>query len=359
MTFLPSLVEIILGILLLFGGGEFFVAGSVAVSLMLGIPQIVIGLTLVSLGTSSPELFVSLMATFQDNDGIAITNIVGSNIFNVLVVLGLSALVMPLRVKSRLVRRDVPLLLAVSMAVWGMAAGGRVYWQAGLALLTALVINIIWEWRTASENPDEDEAFAMDGRSRLPVAMAKLAVGLALLVAGSQVLVRGAEAAAAALQIPESVVGITIVAAGTSMPELVTSVVAANRGKADIAIGNVVGSNIINQLLILGLCATFSGEGLLAEPILVNRDLPIMIATTLACLPIFWTGGVIRRGEGFVLVLLYAIYLIDQVIDVTVGGELLGHYRVIVLILVLPLVLIFLLWEVLSWWRSRQHQRPH
>jgi len=359
MPFLPSLVAIILGILLLFGGGELFVAGSVAVSLMLGIPQIVIGLTLVSLGTSSPELFVSLIATLQDNDGIAITNIVGSNIFNVLVVLGLSALVMPLRVKSRLVRRDVPLLLAVSMAVWGMAAGGRIYWQAGLALLTALVINTVWEWRTASENPDEDEAFAMDGRSSLPVALFKLAVGLALLVAGSQVLIRGAQSAAAVLEIPESVVGITIVAAGTSMPELVTSLVAATRGKADIAIGNVVGSNIINQLLILGLCATFSGEGLLAEPILVNRDLPIMIATTLACLPIFWSGGVIRRGEGFVLVFLYVVYLIDQVIDVTIGGELLGNYRVVVLILVVPLVLVFLAWEVLGWWRNRQIQTPN
>ena len=355
MTFLPSLVEILVGILLLFGGGEFFVAGSVAVSLMLGIPQIVIGLTLVSLGTSAPELFVSLISTVQDNDGIAITNIVGSNIFNVLMVLGLSALVLPLRVKSRLVRRDVPLLLAVSMAVWGMAASGRVYWQAGLALLTALVINIVWECRTASENPEEAEAFELEGRSSLPVALVKLAVGLVLLVAGSQVLVKGAVGAAAVLQIPQTVVGITIVSAGTSMPELVTSVVAAYRGKTDIAIGNVVGSNIINQLLILGLCATFSGEGLLVEPILVNRDLPIMIATTLACLPIFWSGGVIRRGEGFVLVFLYVVYLIDQVIDVTVGGELLNTFRVVVLVLVVPLVLVFLVWEVLSW--MRQHKR--
>lgn len=354
MTFLPSLVEIILGILLLFGGGDFFLAGSVAVASMLGIPQIVIGLTLVALGTSTPELFVSLMATIQDNDGIATANIVGSNIFNVLVVLGLSALVVPLWVRSRLVRRDVPLLLAVSMAVWGMAAGGRVHWQAGLALLTGLVITIIWECRTASETPEDADAFEMDGQSTLPVALVKLALGLALLVAGCQVLIRGAEAAAAALQIPESVVGITIVAAGTSMPELVTSVLAASRGKADIAIGNVVGSNIINLLLILGLCATFSGEGLLAEPSLVGRDLPIMIATTLACLPIFWSGGVIRRGEGLVLVFLYVIYLMDQVIEVSIGGEWLNTFRVVVLILVVPLVLVFLFWEVLTWRRQNR-----
>ncbi|MBU6250289.1 MAG: calcium/sodium antiporter [Cyanobacteria bacterium REEB417] len=356
MSYLPSVIQIVVGILLLFGGGEFFVAGSVTISLMLGIPQIVIGLTLVSLGTSAPELFVSLISTVQDNDGIAITNIVGSNIFNVLIVLGLSSLVMPLRVKSRLVRRDVPLLLAVSMAVWGMAAGGRVHWQAGVALLTALVINVVWECRTATEtavdNPDEADAFAMDESSTVPVALGKLAAGLVLLVIGSQILVRGAEAAAALLQIPETVVGITIVAAGTSMPELVTSVVAAYRGKADIAIGNVVGSNIINQLLILGLCAAFSGEGLVVEPILINRDLPLMIATTLACLPIFWTGGVIRRREGFLLVVLYVLYLADQLIEVTGGGTLLSTFRVAVLVVVIPLVMVFLVSEVLSWRRQ-------
>jgi len=359
MPFLPSLLEIIVGILLLFGGGEFFVAGSVAIALRLGIPQIVIGLTLVSLGTSAPELFVSMISTVQENDGIAVANVVGSNIFNVLVVLGLSALVMPLRVKSRLVRRDVPLLLAVSMAVWGMAAGGRVYWQAGLALLMALVINIVWECRTASETPDEADDFDEADRSSIPVAVLKLAAGLVLLVIGSQVLVRGAEAAAALLQIPESVVGITIVAAGTSMPELVTSVVAAYRGKADIAVGNVVGSNIINLLLILGLCATFSGEGLLAEPNLVNRDMPIMVVSILACLPIFWSGGVIKRREGLLLVALYVLYLGDQLLEVTGAGGLLFNFRAAVLVLGLPLVMVFLAWESLLWFRARKAQSPN
>ncbi|MBM5802941.1 MAG: calcium/sodium antiporter [Cyanobacteria bacterium K_DeepCast_35m_m2_155] len=359
MPFLPSLLEIIVGILLLFGGGEFFVAGSVAIALRLGIPQIVIGLTLVSLGTSAPELFVSMISTVQENDGIAVANVVGSNIFNVLVVLGLSALVMPLRVKSRLVRRDVPLLLAVSMAVWGMAAGGRVYWQAGLALLMALVINIVWECRTASETPDEADDFDEADRSSIPVAVLKLAAGLVLLVIGSQVLVRGAEAAAALLQIPESVVGITIVAAGTSMPELVTSVVAANRGKADIAVGNVVGSNIINLMLILGLCATFSGEGLLAEPNLVNRDMPIMVVSILACLPIFWSGGVIKRREGLLLVALYVLYLGDQLLEVTGAGGLLFNFRAAVLVLGLPLVMVFLAWESLLWFRARKAQSPN
>ncbi|MEB3184529.1 MAG: calcium/sodium antiporter [Cyanobacteriota bacterium] len=360
MTLLTSAIAIVVGILLLFGGGELFVAGSVALSLLLGIPQIVIGLTVVSLGTSAPELFVSLLSTIGGNpagDAIAVSNIVGSNIFNVLVVLGLSAAIVPLQVKSRLVRRDVPVLLAVSMAVWGMASAGRVTWQAGLALLTALVINLVWEMRSASENPDEVEEIDESERAPAPVAAAKLAAGLALLVVGSQVLVKGAIAAATGLGVSETVIGLTIVAAGTSMPELVTSLVAAYRGKADLAIGNVVGSNLLNQLLILGLCAVVSGgRGLTVDPLMVSRDFPIMVASTFACLPIFWTHGVITRREGWLLFGLYVLYLAEQVLAATTGGDLLNQFRFIVLVAVIPLVLVFLTWQVLRW-REARHAR--
>ncbi len=358
MTLLTSSIAIVVGILLLFGGGELFVAGSVALSLLLGIPQIVIGLTVVSMGTSAPELFVSLLSTIEGNpagDAIAVSNIVGSNIFNVLVVLGLSAAIVPLQVKSRLIKRDVPVLLAVSMAVWGMASAGRVTWQAGVALLTALVINLIWEMRTASENPTEVEEIDESERAPAPVAAAKLAAGLGLLVVGSQVLVKGAIAAATALGVSETVIGLTIVAAGTSMPELVTSLVAAYRGKADLAIGNVVGSNLLNQLVILGLCAVVSGgRGLGVDPVMVSRDFPIMVATTLACLPIFWTKGVISRREGWLLVGLYVLYLAEQVLGETMGGAVLGQYRFVVLVAVLPLVLVGLTWQALRWREARR-----
>ncbi|MFO7629365.1 MAG: calcium/sodium antiporter [Prochlorococcaceae cyanobacterium] len=347
-------LQIVAGIALLFGGGELFVAGSVALSLLLGIPQIVIGLTVVSLGTSAPELFVSLISTFQGDDGIAVSNVVGSNIFNVMVVLGLSALVVPLRVKSRLVRRDVPLLLGVSMAVWGMASGGRLTWQAGVALLVATLMNIVWEMRTAAENPDEQgDEFDESERATPPVAAAKLAGGLVLLVLGSQLLVRGAIGAATALGVSQTVIGLTIVSAGTSMPELVTSLVAAYKGKADLAIGNVVGSNLLNQLVILGLCATFSGEGLQVDPLVISRDLPIMVLTTLACLPIFWTGGVVSRQEGGLLVGLYGLYLVEQLLLYRAPTTV-DEFRLITLIIVVPAVLIFLTWQVLAW---RQHRR--
>ena len=353
MNFLPSALEILLGIVLLFGGGELFVAGSSALALLLGIPQIVIGLTVVSLGTSAPELFVSLISTFQDGDAIAVSNVVGSNIFNVMVVLGLSALVVPLRVKSRLVRRDVPLLLGVSLAVWGMASGGRLTWQAGLALLVGTAINLIWEMRTASEYSDEEGDFNEDDRATPAVAAAKLAGGLVLLVLGSQVLVKGATAAAIGLGVTQTVIGLTIVSAGTSMPELVTSLVAAYRGKADLAIGNVVGSNLLNQLLILGVCGLFSGEGLLVDPVVISRDLPVMVLTTLALLPILWTRGVVTRLDGGILVGLYVLYLAEQVLSETFTTAQ-DEFRFVVLVVVLPLVLVFLVWQMLRW----RLQRP-
>ena len=353
MNFLPSALEILLGIVLLFGGGELFVAGSSALALLLGIPQIVIGLTVVSLGTSAPELFVSLISTFQDGDAIAVSNVVGSNIFNLMVVLGLSALVVPLRVKSRLVRRDVPLLLGVSMAVWGMASGGRLTWQAGLALLVGTAINLIWEMRTASEYSEEEGDFDEGDRATPAVAAAKLAGGLVLLVLGSQVLVKGATAAAIGLGVTQTVIGLTIVSAGTSMPELVTSLVAAYRGKADLAIGNVVGSNLLNQLLILGVCGVFSGEGLLVDPVVISRDLPVMVLTTLALLPILWTRGVVSRLEGGILVGLYVLYMAEQVLSETLTTAQ-DEFRFVVLVVVLPLVLVFLVWQMLRW----RMQRP-
>ncbi|MBD2548533.1 calcium/sodium antiporter [Microcystis elabens FACHB-917] len=356
MPTLPSVVEIILGILVLFGGGELFVAGSVALSLLLGIPQLVIGLTVVSLGTSAPELFVSLLSTLQGDADLAVSNVVGSNIFNILVVLGASAAIVPLRVRSRLVRRDVPLLLGISMAVWGMASAGRITWQAGLALLFALVANVVWEMRTASEDPPEPAEEIEEGRATPPVAILKLAAGLALLVFGSQLLVRGATTAAVALGVSQTVIGLTIVAAGTSMPELVTSLVAAYRGRADLAIGNVVGSNLLNQVVILGLCAVVSGgKGLAVDPVMISRDLPIMVATTLACLPIFWTNGVITRLEGWLLLGLYGLYLVEQVLAATAGGEVMDNaYRFVVLVAVLPLLMVFLVWQVLRWRQQRK-----
>ena len=352
---LLSVIEVIVGILLLFGGGELFVQGSVALALLLGVPQLVIGLTVVALGTSAPELFVSLISTFKGADDLAVGNVVGSNIFNVLVVLGISAVILPLRVHSRLIRRDVPVLLAVSMAVWGMASTGRVTWQAGLALLTGVVINTIWEMRTAREegpSGGDGDIDSSEAEGGYPPALVKLAAGLGLLVWGSQILVKGATAIALSLGVSETLIGLTIVAAGTSMPELVTSIMAALKGKADLAIGNVVGSNLLNQLVILGGCAFLSGSrGLNVDPAMVQRDLPIMVATTLALLPIFWTGGVISRREGVLLVGLYGLYLVEQILPLTIPA-LASPLRSFTLWFIVPVLVLLLAFQV--WQHSRR-----
>ena len=317
---LPSL-EIILGIILLFWGGEFFIQGAVNLSLILGIPQIVIGLTVVSLGTSSPELLVSLNSVFKGSDSIATSNVIGSNIFNVLVVLGLSSLITPLKVRSRIVRRDVPLLIAISCAVWAMSSTGILTWQGGIFLIFCLVINSIWEINTINEKEEDTKNAEPEIIDESPQNLnkwnisIKLIFGILLLSFGSNILVSGSQSLATLLGINEIVIGLTIVATGTSLPELVTSIIAAFKGKTDLAIGNVIGSNLLNQLLILGSCSIFSGfKGLVIEQSLIKVDLPFMVLTTFACLPIFWSKGKITRIEGFILLNLYIFYILDKIL---------------------------------------------
>ena len=356
--FLQATIEVLLGIALLFGGGELFVQGSIALAVIFGIPQLVIGLTVVSLGTSAPELFVSLNSVLQGSDALALSNVVGSNIFNVMVVLGSSALVLPLRVESRLVRRDVPLMIAVSAAVWGMASGGRVTWQAGLALLLGLIINTIWEIRTAREQPDDSESAepeiednAAEGGWHL--AVLRLIAGIAVLTVGSKVLVSGATSAATLLGVSEAVIGLTIVSAGTSMPELITSLVAALRGRTDLAIGNVVGSCLLNLMLVLGGTALVTGsQGLNVSPDLIHDDLPVMLLTSLACLPIFWTRGRISRLEGGLLLSLYVLYIVDNVLPRTNLSSWSDEFRLVMLCLVLPVVMITIITQAAVYWRT-------
>ena len=323
-SLLLSFFELIAGILLLFSGGELFIQGSVALALILGIPQLVIGLTIVSLGTSAPELFVSVNSSLTGSDSLALSNIVGSNIFNMLVVLGGSALLRPLKVESRLVRRDVPLLLGVSTAVWGMASSALITRQFGVALIIALIINTTWEIRTAREEPQgtqeaEPEINVEKDSTSLLNATIKLFGGISLLTLGSRLLVGGASTIATLLGVSEAIIGLTIVSLGTSLPELITSLVAAIRGQTDLAIGNVIGSCLLNQLLVLGSCSILShGNGLDVANLLITKDIPIMVITTLACMPIFWTKGIISRGEGGLLLCLYLFYLADKIIPLTV-----------------------------------------
>tara|TARA_Y100000589_G_scaffold282874_1_gene280595 strand:+ start:62 stop:1150 length:1089 start_codon:yes stop_codon:yes gene_type:complete len=331
------IVEILIGIILLFTGGEFFIQGAVALSLILGIPQIVIGLTVVALGTSSPELLVSLNSVFKGSDELAVSNVIGSNIFNILVVLGISSLIKPLKVKSRIVRRDVPLLIAISCAVWAMSSTGLLTWQAGIFLLLCLILNTLWEINTIKEK-DEDiktaEPEINDSllNKNLINIFCKLIFGILLLAFGSNILVNGSIFLATYMGINETVIGLTIVATGTSLPELVTSIVAALKGRTDLAIGNVIGSNLLNQLLILGSCTLVSGlKGLTINSSLIKIDLPIMVLTTFACMPIFWTQGKISRIEGFILINIYTFYICDKLLFLN-KFELIQEFRLFLII---------------------------
>jgi len=329
--------EVIFGIVLLFIGGEFFIQGAISLSLLLGIPQIVIGLTVVSLGTSSPELLVSLNSVFKNSDSLAASNVIGSNIFNILVVLGISSIIKPLKVKSRIVRRDVPILMAISCSVWAMSSTGLLTWQAGIFLLFCLLVNTLWEIITINEKdedfktaePEIDEKTLNKGNINI---ISKLLFGIFLLSFGANILVNGAKSLALLMSVSETIIGLTIVATGTSLPELVTSFIAALKGKTDLAIGNVIGSNLLNQLLILGSCSIFSGlKGLSISKELINTDLPIMVLTTFACLPIFWTKGKITRIEGFILLNIYAFYILDKIF-ISSNFSFIFEYRISILI---------------------------
>ena len=353
--FLQYSLEVIGGILLLFLGGDQFVKGSVTLATLCRIPQLVIGLTVVSFGTSAPELFVSVSSILQGADDLAVSNVVGSNIFNILVVLGCSALVLPLRVENRLVRRDVPVLLAISSAAWGMASAGRMTWQAGVALLIGLLINTVWEIRTAREDHHAEDQKAetplpaTTGKSRaLVIALIQLVAGITLLVLGSRTLVSGASAAAAYLNVPTAVIGLTIVATGTSTPELITSVVATMKGRTDLAVGNVVGSCLLNLLMVLGGCAAISGNaGLQVTGELITEDLPVMMVATLVCLPIFWSRRSISRIEGAILLTGYIVYLTDNVLPRTALASWQDEFRLAALCLVLPIFVVVIATQVL------------
>ena len=358
-TLLLSFFELFIGILLLFGGGELFIQGSVALALILGIPQLVIGLTIVSLGTSAPELFVSVNSSLNGSDSLALSNIVGSNIFNVMVVLGGSALLRPLKVESRLVRRDIPLLLGVSTAVWGMASSSQITWQFGIALILALIINTTWEIRTAREEPKrtqeaEPEINIEQASTSLLNAIIKLVGGIFLLTFGSRLLIEGASTIATLLGVSEAIIGLTIVSLGTSLPELITSLVAAVRGQTDLAIGNVIGSCLLNQLLVLAGCSLLSGgNGLFVENLLITKDIPIMVITTLACMPIFWTKGIISRGEGGLLLGFYLLYLADKIIPLT-SPSLHSVFKEVVFLVISLTTLIIIYKTIFYWLRLRK-----
>lgn len=341
---------LLLGLVVLVVGADLLVRGSSQLAFRFGISPLVIGLTVVAFGTSSPELAVSIQSGLAGQADIALGNVVGSNIFNVLAVLGVAALISPLIVKQQLVQFEVPLVVGLSVLILIMAKDGYIGTLDGLLLTGGLIaysVFAIWQSRRESAEVQSEYANEIDKGStgwlaRLPAQIVCILVGLGLLVLGATWLVDSAVAIARSLHISEMVIGLTIVAAGTSFPELATSVVAAIRGEGDIAVGNVIGSSIFNLLGILGVASLVTPGGLSVAPALVNFDIPVMIAVAFACLPIFASGHRIERWEGAMFLGYYAVYLAYLVLATTQHDSL-QSFSTTLLGFVLPLTGVTLL----------------
>ena len=307
--------QLIVGLFLLVGGGELLVHGASAMAATFRVSPLVIGLTVVAFGTSAPELGVSLQAALTDNAEVAVGNVIGSNIINILLILGTSALVTPLLVSSQLIRIDVPLMIAASLAMWAVAADGTIARWEGMLLFAALLIYIVFCIRKSrSEEQEVVDEFAQEysksvrGWTAALKQITLIIAGLILLGLGSHWLVDGAVTVATRLGVDELLIGLTIVSIGTSLPEIVTSVVASYRGERDIAVGNVVGSNLFNILCVLGLTGLVSPTGINVTDEAIVFDIPIMVAVAVLCFPIFLSGNVIRRHEAALFLIYYGIY---------------------------------------------------
>lgn len=307
------------GLMLLVLGASTLVRGASRLALSFGISPLVVGLTIVALGTSAPEIAVSVGAVLDGKTDLAIGNVVGSNIFNVLFILGLSALIAPLVVNIQLIRQEVPIMLGTSLLLLALTLDGTLSFVDGgllfVLLVTYTVFLVVQSRRETQAAKDEfaeavqpAQAGAWD--SHWAAQLGLIAAGLVALVFGSDYLVQASISFAKAMGVSDVVIGLTIVAAGTSMPEVATSVTAAIKGERDIAVGNVVGSNIFNILGCLGLSGLVSGDlGLVVPPSLLAFDIWVMLAVALACLPVFITGREIARWEGGVFLGYYVAYV--------------------------------------------------
>lgn len=348
-----TLTFFVLGFGLLVVGAKALVRGAAQLAAALGISPLVIGLTVVAYGTSSPELAVSVKAALSGQADIALGNVVGSNILNVLFILGVSALITPLSVSQQLVRLDVPLMIGVSFLLLILALDGQLSRLDGALLFAGIVIYTVWSIRQSrKENEQVREEYAKEFgakkefRGKWVFNVLLIIVGLILLAQGSQWFVDGAVALARVLGLSQLIIGLTIVAVGTSLPEVATSVVASLRGERDIAVGNIVGSNIFNILSVLGLTSLTVSDGVNVSPAALRFDIPVMIAVAVACLPIFFTGHVIARWEGVLFLGYYAAYTLYLILDAT-EHDMLPGFSAVMMAFVVPLTVVTLLILVL------------
>ena len=355
-----TIVFLILGLVLLVWGAEYLVRGASNLASAAGVSPLVVGLTVVAFGTSSPELAVSVMSAFKGQADLALGNVVGSNIFNVLFILGLSSIIVPLIVAQQLVRFDVPVMIGVSFLLFLLGMDGNIGRIDGVILFAGAVSYTVFLIRQSRrESSSEVKAeYAQEFGVRKPVSWLKnialVLVGLAGLMLGSKWLVTSAITIAQSFGVSELIIGLTIVAAGTSMPEVATSVVAAVRGERDIAVGNVVGSNIFNILCVLGVSSIVSPAGIEVSQAALRFDIPVMIAVAVACLPVFFSGYQINRANGVAFLGFYVAYIVYLVFTST-RHESLGTYQSAMMYFILPITAVTLVIITVRGFKTNAH----
>lgn len=361
MSFL-TVALLVVGLILMVGGAEIFVRGASQLAAMAGVSPLVIGLTVVAYGTSMPELAVSTISTYAGVDNLAIGNVVGSNIANILLILGLSALVAPLIVSQQLIRLDVPLMLGISVLVWLMGLDGHIaHWEGGVLFAGIMAYTAFLIIQSRRETKAIQDEYAQEfGEKPTPtpkrwaIVLGQIVGGMALLIGGSRLLVDGATTIAHYLGVSDLVIGLTIVAVGTSLPELATSVVASYRGERDIAVGNVVGSNIFNILMVLGASAVLAPKWLTVSETVLYFDMPVMMGVALACLPIFFRGEIARWG-GALFLFYYAAYVAYLVLSAA-QHQSLPFFQQVVGYGALPLTAVLLTATAVQSWRAKTVQ---
>lgn len=349
-------IAFICGLALLLLGAELLVRGASRLALALGLAPIIVGLTVVSIGTSTPELAISVGGALSGTPDLALGNVVGSNIANVLLILGLVALISPLVVHRQLVWLDVPLMIGASVLCFLMAYDGRIArWEGGVLLVGAIAY-IVFLLRMARRHPEQvptdPELAAPVVRVGIGRQLLLMAAGLTLLIFGARLLVDAATRTASAFGLSDFVIGLTVVAVGTSLPEIATSILSALRGQRDLAVGNIVGSNIFNILLVLGATALIASDGVAVTPSAVRFDLPVMTAVAVACLPIFFTGHRIARWEGALFLVYYAAYT-AYLLMAAADHAALEDFRLVMQTMVIPLTVLTLAVVVWRHVRSR------
>lgn len=355
-----AIAALVFGLVLLVGGGEVLVRGASSIAEAAGLSPLVVGLTVVSFATSAPEFAVTMQAVASGSPGLAIGNVVGSNIANILLVLGVAAVIAPLAVKSPVVKRDVPVMVGMSLLATVLAFNGVIARWQGAILVAALFAYLGWTLKVSrAEAAEQDRSVAAEEpevaadplleeaaapiRTNPPVVLSGGLVigGVALLVGGATLLVNGATSVASSFGLSDLVIGLTIVAIGTSLPELATSVIAALRGQRDLAVGNAVGSNIFNLGAVLGFAAVFSPNGIVIPEGASNFDFVLMTGVAILLLPVVYTGMAVARWEGAMFLLYYVAYT-TYLLLASSEHDALAPFSTVMTLFVIPLTAMFL-----------------